>query len=45
MGRVCAAMMKGLGKGEKVDAADASGAASPGPAEPDAGAPKPAPKP
>jgi membrane protein required for colicin V production len=38
-------MMKGLGKGEKVDAADASGAASPGPAEPDAGAPKPAPKP
>lgn len=45
MGRVCAAMMKGLGKGEKVDAADASGAAAPGPAEPDAGAPKPAPKP
>ncbi|MBV9568424.1 MAG: CvpA family protein [Hyphomicrobiales bacterium] len=45
MGRVCAAMMKGLGKGEKVDAADASGAAPPGPAEPDAGAPKPAAKP
>ncbi|MBV9751312.1 MAG: hypothetical protein JO188_02215 [Hyphomicrobiales bacterium] len=45
MGRVCAAMMKGLGKGEKVDAADASGAATPGPAEPDTAAPKPAAKP
>jgi membrane protein required for colicin V production len=46
IGRVCAAMMKGLGKGEKVDAADASGATPPGPAEPDAGAAKPAaPKP
>jgi membrane protein required for colicin V production len=44
IGRVCSAMMKGLGKGEKVDAADASG--TPAPAEPDGSAPKPAaPKP
>ena len=45
LSRVCAAMMKALGKGEKVDAADAAGAAAPAaPADPDSG-PKPAAKP
>lgn len=44
IGRVCAAMMKGLGKGDKVDAADASGAPAAAPTDPEA--PKPAaPKP
>jgi membrane protein required for colicin V production len=44
MGRICSAMMKALGKQEKVDAADASGAPAPPAAAgaPDASAPKPA---
>jgi membrane protein required for colicin V production len=38
MGRICSAMMKALGKPDKVDAADASGA----PPAPDPGSPRPA---
>jgi membrane protein required for colicin V production len=46
IGRVCSAMMKGLGKGEKVDAADASGATPPAGTPESDGAAKPAaPKP
>jgi len=46
IGRVCSVMMKGLGKGAKVDAADATNAAPPPATDADTGAPKPAaPKP